>query len=202
MCVYVGRTVRSSTMTPLTNQMRGYISRKTIVSSLVSNCTVVLYNHFHHLPVSQYQAVHLPWGVPRGGEGSSSCLLTQPHYITLYSSALHIPLWTAYKLTSSVCNYLHLWHSCSKFCIYSVYLLSFQQASRNPRFNGSCLRRDPRLLPTNSANCTDYTENGSSDEFVPIRMAAGLSTSTPDQLTTNLLSNVLPQINKFNTSKH
>ena len=53
---------------------------------------------------TEYQQLHLPWGVPSGGEGSSSCLLTQQDYITLYSNALHIPLWTAFKLTRTVCT--------------------------------------------------------------------------------------------------
>ena len=52
--------------------------------------------------VKEYQNLHLPWGVPSGGEGSSSCLLTQQDYVTLYSNALHIPLWTAFKLTNKV----------------------------------------------------------------------------------------------------
>jgi hypothetical protein len=53
--------------------------------------------------VTQSQTLHFPWGVPSGGEGSSSCLLTQQDYITLYSNTLHIPLWTAFKLNKKVC---------------------------------------------------------------------------------------------------
>lgn len=52
--------------------------------------------------VTKCQQQHLPWGVPNGGEGSNSCLLTHPDYITLYSNTLHIPLWSAYKLTKEV----------------------------------------------------------------------------------------------------
>ena len=143
--------------------------------------------------------MHLPWGVPIGGEGSSSCLLTQQDYVTLYSNALHIPLWTAFKLSKSV----RLLKSYT-YVILCCVLLSSQQASMDRLSSiGSCLRRDPRLPPPNSSNCTDYTarEGG---EYVPVRLsaAAALSTdSTPQQLTTNLLSSVVPQMEKFNKSK-
>jgi DNA/RNA endonuclease G (NUC1) len=60
------------------------------------------YIFLYSILVTEYQQLHLPWGVPSGGEGSSSCLLTQQDYITLYSNALHIPLWTAFKLTRTV----------------------------------------------------------------------------------------------------
>ena len=58
--------------------------------------------------VTEYQQLHLPWGVPRGGEGSSACLLTQPDYITLYSNTLHIPLWSAFKLTNKVTPFVSM----------------------------------------------------------------------------------------------
>ena len=60
------------------------------------------------LSVAKSQMLHLPWGIPSGGEGSGSCLLTQQDYITLYSNTLHIPLWTAFKLTKRVCKFNRL----------------------------------------------------------------------------------------------
>ena len=57
----------------------------------------------------EFQQSHLPWGVPTGGEGSSACLLTQPDYITLYSNTLHIPLWSAFRLTT---NEVHKFLQC------------------------------------------------------------------------------------------
>ena len=80
-----------------------------------------------------------------------------------------------------------------------------QQVNIDTELNSSsCLRRDPRVPPPNSSNCTDFTtgrEGGG--EFVPVRLpAAALSTqSTPaQQLNANLLSSVVPQMEKFNTS--
>ena len=76
---------------------------------------------------TKYQQQHLPWGVPTGGEGSNACLLTQPEYITLYSSTLHIPLWSAYKLTKEVSLFTHILMTpfilgqCSSLYTYSTY---------------------------------------------------------------------------------
>ena len=67
----------------------------------------------------------------------------------------------------------------------------------------SCLRRDPRVTPSNSSNCTDYTTGEGGEEFVPVRLpAAALSTPStqPQQLNVNLLSSAVPQMEKFNTS--
>ena len=61
-----------------------------------------LHSVVHFQLVIDYQNLHLPWGVPNGGEGSSSCLLTQQDYVTLYSNTLRIPLWSAFKLTRQV----------------------------------------------------------------------------------------------------
>ena len=65
-----------------------------------------------------------------------------------------------------------------------------------------CLRRDPRVPPPNSSNCTDYTtgrEGG--EEFVPVRLPAAALSTQAQQLNANLLSSVVPQLEKFNTSK-
>jgi DNA/RNA endonuclease G (NUC1) len=70
-----------------------------------------------------------------------------------------------------------------------------------PSSVSSCLRRDPRVPPHNSSNCTDYSTGG---EFVAVSLAAGtLSTHStlPQQFTANLLSNVVPQVEKFNKSE-
>lgn len=57
----------------------------------------------HHVPtVRMYQDLHLPLGVPRGGEGLGACLLTNNHSVTLYSTYLHIPLWVAFTLSVKV----------------------------------------------------------------------------------------------------
>ena len=85
-------------------------------------------------------------------------------------------------------------------------LIIIQQANMEPPalVGVKCLRRDPRIPPPNSSNCTDYYTPGG--EFVPVKLAeaaAALSThSAPRQLTINLLSNVVPQMEKFNKSKH
>ena len=68
----------------------------------------------------------------------------------------------------------------------------------------SCLRRDPRVPPASSSNCTDYTTGGreGGEEFVAVRLAAAaLSTqSTQTQrLNANLLSSVVPQLANFST---
>ena len=80
-------------------------------------------------------------------------------------------------------------------------IIAPQQAILPPS-SGSCLRRDPRVPPTHSSNCSDYTSEEEGGEFVPVRLTAALSTpSPPHQLTTNLLTNVVPQMAKFNTGK-
>ena len=68
-------------------------SRLQIFSSLTNfvSCTA-----------KQYQSLHLPWGVPSGGEGGGACLLSQEEYIVQYSTTLHVPLWLAYRLTAEV----------------------------------------------------------------------------------------------------
>ena len=77
----------------------------------------------------------------------------------------------------------------------------------DPGLVDTCLRRDPRVPPASSSNCTDYTaggREGGGEEFVAVRLAAAaLSTqSTQTQrLNANLLSSVVPQMKKFNTSK-
>ncbi|XP_064385696.1 venom phosphodiesterase 2-like [Halichondria panicea] len=135
-----------------------------------------------------YISNHLPWGAPPTvGVGLDSCLMVQQHYVSLYSHELHLPLWTAYKLTRQ----------------------QVQDFTTSP-FTTTCVRRDPRLLPSNSASCTDYSPPPSFNVEVanitysqttlrPIRMAAGLSTVEIEELTTSLLSNILPQSAKFNT---
>ncbi len=55
------------------------------------------------LIAAMYIDGHLPWGVPLTlGVELDSCLMVQQHYVSLYSHALHLPLWTAYKLTRQV----------------------------------------------------------------------------------------------------
>jgi hypothetical protein len=49
-----------------------------------------------------FQEEHLPWGLPEGGVGVEGCLLTQPFFITGYSTYLRIPLWTANKINGTV----------------------------------------------------------------------------------------------------
>ena len=77
----------------------------------------------------------------------------------------------------------------------------------DPGSVGRCLRRDPRVPPASSSNCTDYTtggREGGEEEFVAVRLAAAaLSTQSTRtrQLNGNLLSSVVPQLKKFNTSK-
>lgn len=53
--------------------------------------------------VEMYQRLHLPHGVPTGGQGRGACLLTNNHSVTLYSTFLHIPLWVAFTLSVKVC---------------------------------------------------------------------------------------------------
>ena len=80
----------------------------------------------------------------------------------------------------------------------------FMQKAGIPQPSGGCLRRDPRVTPPNSSNCSDYTTGREGGEFVPVRLAPALSdASTAQQLniTTNLLSNVVPQMMEFNTSE-
>ena len=64
-------------------------------------------NAFTNDVVPVYLSQHLPWGVPLGGGGSDSCLLTQPYYIINYSFYYHIPLWVAYQLDGTVSHSLH-----------------------------------------------------------------------------------------------
>ena len=59
--------------------------------------------HAVHLPslyctVDYYQSYHTLGGVPQGGGGRGSCLLTDQHHIIKYSTTLHIPLWIAYRM--------------------------------------------------------------------------------------------------------
>ena len=53
--------------------------------------------------VNYYQSYHIIGGVPRGGGGSGSCVLTDQQKINKYSTTLHIPLWVAYRLDGNVC---------------------------------------------------------------------------------------------------
>ena len=57
--------------------------------------------------VRMSQSMHLPLGVPGGGQGGGACLLTNNHSVTLYSTILHIPLWVAFTLTTEVHTHLH-----------------------------------------------------------------------------------------------
>ncbi len=94
--------------------------------------------------------------------------------------------------------------------VYIVYSPQQVQDSTTSPSTTTCVRRDPRLLPSNSASCTDYSPPPSFNVEVanityghttlhPIRMAAGLSTVEIEELTTSLLSNILPQSARFNT---
>ncbi len=84
-----------------------------------------------------------------------------------------------------------------------------QDLSTSPR-SSTCTRRDPRLLPSNSANCADYSPPPSFTVKVanitytqtalrPVKMAAGLSNIEIEDLATSLLSNIVPQSVEFNT---
>lgn len=53
--------------------------------------------------VLHYQSYHIYGGVPQGGGGSGSCLLTNKDSINKYSTTLQIPLWNAYRLDGNVC---------------------------------------------------------------------------------------------------
>ena len=52
--------------------------------------------------VSEFQATHLPWGVPEGGAGREGCILAQKGFVTGYSTSLRLPLWVAYRLDGEV----------------------------------------------------------------------------------------------------
>ena len=78
----------------------------------------------------------------------------------------------------------------------------------DPGLVDTCLRRDPRVPPASSSNCTDYTaggREGGGEEFVAVRLAAAIlstqSTQT-QQLNANLLSSVVPQLANFSTGSY
>ncbi|XP_057300015.1 ectonucleotide pyrophosphatase/phosphodiesterase family member 3-like [Hydractinia symbiolongicarpus] len=76
--------------------------------------------------------LHLPWALPEGHQ--VQCILTQKHYVTGYSTKLHIPLWVGYKLTKE------------------------QLLVNIPRKN--CFRRDIRLTSAQSSFCKSYSLSG------------------------------------------
>lgn len=57
---------------------------------------------FFFILVSEFQATHLPWGVPEGGAGREGCILAQKGFVTGYSTSLRLPLWVAYRLDGEV----------------------------------------------------------------------------------------------------
>lgn len=68
-----------------------------------------------YITVLHYQSYHIYGGIPQGGGGSGSCLLTNKDSVNKYSTALHIPLWNAYRLNKNVCDrkmycYLRTYH--------------------------------------------------------------------------------------------
>ena len=83
----------------LTAQQSEYYCSSACVSSILYLCIIV---------VIYYQSYHIIGGMPQGGGGSGSCLLTDQHKISKYSTALHIPLWAAYRLDRNVCGCVHV----------------------------------------------------------------------------------------------
>ena len=55
-----------------------------------------------------YQSYHIYGGMPQGGGGSGSCVLTNKDSVDKYSTTLHIPLWSAYRLNRDVCYSIYM----------------------------------------------------------------------------------------------
>lgn len=72
--------------------------------------------------VDHYESYHTIGGVPQGGGGRSSCLLTDQHHMIKYSTTLHIPLWIAYRMngpSKPVCPLCKLCEIYSVCCCYT-----------------------------------------------------------------------------------
>ena len=102
-------------------------------------------------------------------------------------------------------------------CVRSIFdtdgMLLFLQQVQDPTIsNSTCVRRDPRLLPSNSANCKDYSPHPTfvtavanisyaHSTLTPVRMVMGVSPEEIKELSTSLLSNFVPQSAEFYTSE-
>ncbi|XP_065915476.1 venom phosphodiesterase 2-like [Dysidea avara] len=79
--------------------------------------------------IDYYQSYHTLGGVPQGGGGRGSCLLTDQHHIIKYSTTLHIPLWIAYRMNGP----------------------------SEPVSGNNCWRADPRVPA--AVKCSDYNSD-------------------------------------------
>ncbi|XP_065906143.1 bis(5'-adenosyl)-triphosphatase enpp4-like isoform X2 [Dysidea avara] len=81
--------------------------------------------------IIHYQSYHLFGGVPVGGGGTGSCELTDQQQVIKYSTTLHIPLWVAFRISSTPVNDVI-----------------------------NCSRVDPRLHVDQSAKCSHFNTDG------------------------------------------
>ena len=65
---------------------------------------IVITTLLYTIAVLNYQSYHIYGGVPQGGGGGGSCVLTNKGSVNKYSTTLHIPLWIAYRLNRNVCD--------------------------------------------------------------------------------------------------
>ena len=117
------------------------------------------------------QSLHTPWGLPQLDEGVDHYLvLYQQDYLIGYDTDLRIPLWTAHRLS--------------------------QDELTASRERLDCFRRDIRLNDQIASICDDYEEPiYDRGHMVP---NADMSRSEAAMINTFILSNMVPQHDKFN----
>lgn len=123
--------------------------------------------------ISEFQATHLPWGVPEGGAGQEGCILAQKGFVTGYSTSLRLPLWVAYRLDGEKAS---------------------QSGTRR-----NCFRKDTRLTDSQASLCKHY-KHSSFDRGHMAPNGDFDSSNENDEawMDTYLLSNIAPQYHGFN----
>jgi endonuclease G, mitochondrial len=116
------------------------------------------------------EARHAPLGRPKGlGSDVSEKVLVQETFITGYSPALRVPVWASYLLRAE---------------------------ELKSRHRTECFRRDVRLDEPDSSFCQDYREPVfDRGHLVP---SADMTRSESAMVNTYVLSNIVPQFNRFN----
>ncbi|RMX52209.1 hypothetical protein pdam_00019216 [Pocillopora damicornis] len=123
--------------------------------------------------ISEFQATHLPWGVPEGGAGREGCILAQKGFVTGYSTSLRLPLWVAYRLDGEKAS---------------------QSGTRR-----DCFRKDTRLTDSQASLCKHYKYSGvDRGHMAPNGDFDSSNENDEAWMDTYLLSNIAPQYHGFN----
>ena len=142
--------------------------------------------------------LHTPWGFPKGGAGDGGCLLTQRHYITGYSTYLHIPLWVAYRLTGEVGNCEDVLFFYVDQANFHITTFSHQNGKKHIK-RKNCFRHDIRLEPAQSSNCSNYNRSGYDRGHLAPN--ADFDFNEEAALNSFLFSNMAPQFHEFNAGE-